>query len=101
MAIHRTRSRADYIASLQWNIRDAKEALHHAIDMSSWANAEKYITQLKALERKLYDAEATSQHGYAPLGGRKRARRHETGAEQARRWEQQREYHRTGRRGLP
>lgn len=89
-----SKTREEYLASLRWNIKDAKEALHNAVDMSDWRGVEKYTKQLHVLERKLFDAETDGART-------KRLRRHETWAEQSGRLERQREYHRTGRRGIP
>jgi hypothetical protein len=46
-------TQAEWITSLKWNIKDAREALHNAADMSDWAGVEKYAGQLRRLERKL------------------------------------------------
>lgn len=55
---HKTRSRADYVAALHWNIQDASEALHHAVGLENWAAVRKYTAQLETLQRKLFLAEA-------------------------------------------
>ena len=84
---HRSRSQADYIASLEWNIRDAKEALRLALEMGNYANVKKYASQLEDLTHRLdrarrhgprrlaraYRAEegrrARGGRWYRPLGG--------------------------------
>ena len=92
----RTRTRTEYESSLRWNIKDAKEALHNAVDMSDWRGVEKYVGQPKALERKLYELEAGR-----PAGPSRARRQSETSGEAGARWERQRAYRRAGRRGLP
>lgn len=49
-------SREEYFARLRYSIKDAREALHNAVDMSDWDNAAKYITQIKRFERQLFEA---------------------------------------------
>lgn len=43
-ARRRSRTQAEYHASLDWNIRDAEEALILAAQMRNWKNVIKYIT---------------------------------------------------------
>lgn len=54
----RSRTREEYVASLRWNIQDAKEALKNAVDMGDWNGVEKYTRQIKAMEPRLYRAES-------------------------------------------
>lgn len=56
MPARRNLTRDQWIASLQWNMNDAMQALQNAVQMGAWANARKYIGQLEKLERQLYDA---------------------------------------------
>lgn len=49
----RSVSQADRLAGLQWNVRDAKEALHNAVAMGDWLGVIKYASQLQKLERDL------------------------------------------------
>jgi hypothetical protein len=55
----RSRTREEYIASLRWNIKDATEALRHAVDMRRWSNVIRYARQLESLEEKLVLAETS------------------------------------------
>jgi hypothetical protein len=83
---HQGRTQADWIASLRWNIADAKAALRNAVDMSDWRGVEKYVRQIRTLEGKLARAETHGprrlarayrereemrSRGYKPLGGGK------------------------------
>lgn len=46
------RSQKEYLAHLDWNIKDAKEALANAVGMGDWKGTKKYTAQLEALEAK-------------------------------------------------
>lgn len=65
---HRTRTRAEYVASLEWNIKDAREALRNAVEMSEWAGVRKYTAQIESMQPKLSRAES------GVLGPRRSAR---------------------------
>lgn len=65
-----SRTRAQYEASLRYNIKDAKEALTNAVGMSNWGAVEKYTKQIKAYERKLFDLETGKQK--SPTRARRR-----------------------------
>ncbi len=62
----RSKSLDEYVRGLDWNLKDAKEALHNAVEMGSFANARKYMTQIEKLQSKLF---------YAGSKGEKRTRR--------------------------
>lgn len=53
----RSRTQAEYLASLRWNIRDAEEALINAVRMRSWENVIRYTRQIQVLERREYDTQ--------------------------------------------
>ena len=46
----RSKTQAERLASLDWNIKDAKEALKNAVDMGDWRGVHKYTAQLEKLE---------------------------------------------------
>jgi hypothetical protein len=46
------------IMSLNWNIKDATEALTCAVSLQDWNGCIKYANQLKVLEEKLFLATA-------------------------------------------
>lgn len=52
--MERTVTRAQAIESLDWNIKDAKEALVNMASMGAYDNVDKYCNQLKALEAQRY-----------------------------------------------
>lgn len=52
----RSRTQSEYFASLDWNIKDAKEALRAALSMENWNGVIKYAKQLQVLEEKRYRA---------------------------------------------
>jgi hypothetical protein len=53
----RAETHQEKIARLEWNIKDAKEALTCAMDMHDWDGVIKYAYQLNGLERSLFDAD--------------------------------------------
>ena len=56
-------SQAEYIARLDWSIKDVTEALLNAVGMQSWANARKYIAQIEKFERLKFQATAGGPKG--------------------------------------
>lgn len=64
------RTQAEYIADIDWNIRDATEALNNAVGLKDWRGVKKYADQITALEHKRWRADA--------LGEKRRGR--ETGS---------------------
>jgi len=48
----RSKTQAERLASLDWNINDAREALKNAVDMGDWNGVKKYTNQLEKLELK-------------------------------------------------
>jgi hypothetical protein len=73
----RSRTREEWIASLRWNINDAKEALRNAVDLGDWNAVEKYTRQIKTMEPRLFRAES-GQLGIR-RAGRQRMIREEEG----------------------
>ena len=49
-------TKADNLARLEWNIRDAKEALKNAVDLGNWEAVRKYTAQIEALEKLHFKA---------------------------------------------
>ena len=49
-------TRDENIARIEWNIRDATEALHNAVSMRNWAGVRKYTAQIEKYERLLNKA---------------------------------------------
>ena len=82
----RSRTREEWIASLRWNIKDAKEALKNAVDMGDWNAVEKYTRQIKTMEPRLYRAES-GQLGVR-RAGRTRMIREEESRRQAARYQE-------------
>jgi hypothetical protein len=62
----RSKTQAERLASLDWNIKDAKEALKNAVDMGDWTGVRKYTAQIEKLEL---------QRLRSSIHGRKRNRR--------------------------
>jgi hypothetical protein len=58
--MERTLTKAQAIEALNWNIKDAREALVNMARMSAYDLVEKYVKQLKALEAQLYSYKLTS-----------------------------------------
>lgn len=89
----RSRTQAEWLASLRWNINDAKEALQNAVAMGRWDTVIKYAEQLKKLELRL------SRAGIR--GPRRLERERRTRYLSATEWEQQEAARRRGRSGPP
>lgn len=53
-------SKETNIARLEWNIRDAKEALVNAVGMNDWAGVRKYTAQIEQYTRLLWKAQNPS-----------------------------------------
>ena len=47
---------AELLHSIEWNIVDATEALHCAIDLRDWDGVRKYAGQIQDLDRRKYNA---------------------------------------------
>lgn len=60
------RSQVDWIAALDWNIQDAREALQCAFAMNDYRGVRKYAAQLEALNDRRARAES--------IGPRRRSR---------------------------
>ena len=87
----RSQTQAERLASLNYNIRDAREALQNAAAMGRWADVVKYANQLLKLERDRFTSSTRS---------RRRSEREErnlTGAE----WDALNQQRRRGRTGVP
>lgn len=92
----KSQTQAERLASLRWNINDAKEALQNAVAMERWDTVIKYAKQIQALESKvLSSSQLGARRKYDPRRpfwmNRMTTEQHEK-AEQARR---------RGRRGVP
>ena len=57
----RSRTQAERLASLRWNIADAKEALINAVAMGDWRGVKKYTAQLEKLEVQLTKSSGKGQ----------------------------------------
>lgn len=73
----RSLTREQWVASLRWNIKDAKEALEAALSMHRWDGVIRYARQLQTLETKLRRAETATprREHVARLMGQERVRR--------------------------
>ena len=86
----RSKTREEWIASLRWNIKDAKEALKNAVDMGDWNAVEKYTRQIKTMEPRLYRTEG-GQLGVRRAGRARMVREEESRRQAARYQERVRE----------
>jgi hypothetical protein len=61
----RSKTQAERLASLEWNIKDAKEALKNAVDMGDWTGVRKYTGQIEKLElQRVRSSMRGSKRGY-------------------------------------
>ena len=94
----RSRTQAEWLAALRWNIKDATEALTNAVGMKDWEGVVKYARQIQALERKETSAQQTGTYRrYDPRRARWENVRGMTGAQYEAAYQAQRR----GRSGLP
>lgn len=88
MALSRrpSKTREDWVNQINFEIRDATEALDNAVKMRRWEKVIKYARQLEVLEGKLFSAKnaSTRSSRVSDVMSRERTRRYNVGRDRPR-----------------